>query len=418
MGLFTELAKGFAKGYVQERGISGTLSDAGNLIQGAAKMGQKIFNGSNDESDCYDDEEEDFSQNFFDEATWKSLCDKLNASKAEGDYDGALKILISYYDRYDVEYDYWYQNWKTDIMIAKFRDVSARPASEDFKLKIEISNMILSCKGRNDESEEATKELEAMFDEAKSFVSYARDFDSFNDELQELREPERVKYGSKLKDIEKAFSLLEKWKNKHRDEFGDEFLFYFKAQIYNALFAALAIRPQELSSLTNSQLNSYFADADECARKALEMCGEDEDKSNEEFYVKRISEQINELKQLRFGKDSTSSPSANTNSEVNGNEQEYLDEFKACLDDDGKITEKERRLLDRLRKSLGISEKRAEELEASLNSLNNEEKEYIEELRACMEDGDISDRERHLLDRLRKSLGISEVRAKELEKSL
>lgn len=39
MGFLTEMAKGFAKGYVQERGISGTLEDAGNLIQGAAKMG-------------------------------------------------------------------------------------------------------------------------------------------------------------------------------------------------------------------------------------------------------------------------------------------------------------------------------------------------------------------------------------------
>lgn len=45
MGLFTELAKGFAKGYVQERGIQGTLEDAGDLIQGASKLGQKIFGG-------------------------------------------------------------------------------------------------------------------------------------------------------------------------------------------------------------------------------------------------------------------------------------------------------------------------------------------------------------------------------------
>ena len=418
--MFTEIAKGFAKGYVQERGISGTLEDAGDLIQGAAKIGQKIFGGNHDACDFdeeYDDDD-DSSQNFFDEETWKSLCDKLNASKAEGDYDGAFRILKNYYARYDVAYDYWYQNWKADITIAKFRDVSERPASEDLKLKIEIGNMILSCKGRKDESKEATKELEDMFDEAKCFVAYAREFNSVNEEIQELREPESIKYGSKVKDIEKAFSLLGNFKNKHRDEFGDEFLFYFKAQIYNGLFAALAKRPQELDSLTNSQLTSYFADAVECAKKALEMCDEDEDKSDVEFYQKRISEQINELKQIRFGKGSTSSPSINTHSEDNGNEQEYLDELKACLEDDGKITEKERRLLDRLRKSLGISEKRAEELEASLNSLNDEEKEYIEELRACMEDGHISDRERHLLDRLRKSLGISEARAKELEKTL
>ena len=45
-------------------------------------------------------------------------------------------------------------------------------------------------------------------------------------------------------------------------------------------------------------------------------------------------------------------------------------------------------------------------------------KEYQEELKACLEDGTISDRERRLLDRLRKSLGISEERAKAIEDGL
>ncbi len=417
MGFFTETAKEFAKRYVQERGVEGTLADAGDLIQGAAKMGKKIFGGSDDDyEESYEDYDyEDSSQNFFDEDTWKSLCEKLNASKDAGDYDGALRILSDYYSRYDVERDYWYQNWKADIMIAKFRDVGDRPVSKDLKLKQDIGNILLYCKGREDESKEATKELDDMFEEAKRHVSWYRDFDSFYDELNELRDPEQVKYGSKLKDIEKAFSLLNNFKSKYRDEV-EENIFYFKAYIYNALFAALAMRPQELKSLTDSQLTSYFADAEESANKSLEMCGEDEDKSQEEFYQKRIPEQINELKQLRFGK--VSSSSVNSHLEVDENEQEYLDELKACLKDDGEISDRERRLLDRLRKSLGISEKRAAALEASLSSLSDEEKEYLEELRECMENGSISNSERRLLDRLRKSLGISEARAKELESSL
>ena len=75
-------------------------------------------------------------------------------------------------------------------------------------------------------------------------------------------------------------------------------------------------------------------------------------------------------------------------------------------------------MLDRLRKSLGITEARAKELEASVNSMSDEEKEYQEELKACLEDGTISDRERRLLDRLRKSLGISEERAMAIENRL
>lgn len=44
-------------------------------------------------------------------------------------------------------------------------------------------------------------------------------------------------------------------------------------------------------------------------------------------------------------------------------EREYLEEYKACLADDGNISEKEQRLLARLAKSLGISDERVKELQ-------------------------------------------------------
>ena len=73
--------------------------------------------------------------------------------------------------------------------------------------------------------------------------------------------------------------------------------------------------------------------------------------------------------------------------------------------------------MDRLRNRLGISVERAEELEKSLQEiqLTKEEKEYLEEYQACLEEGEISSKERRLLDRLRDKLGISEERAKEIE---
>lgn len=98
-------------------------------------------------------------------------------------------------------------------------------------------------------------------------------------------------------------------------------------------------------------------------------------------------------------------------------EQEYLDELKACLEDDAEISLRERRLLERLRTNLGISEARATELEASLSQpvLTEAEKEYLSEYQECATDGIISDKERRLLDKLRNVLGISEERAKKLE---
>ena len=50
-------------------------------------------------------------------------------------------------------------------------------------------------------------------------------------------------------------------------------------------------------------------------------------------------------------------------SQLTDEEKEYLAEYKECLNDGGSITASERRLLERLRKSLGISEARAKEIE-------------------------------------------------------
>ncbi len=107
---------------------------------------------------------------------------------------------------------------------------------------------------------------------------------------------------------------------------------------------------------------------------------------------------------------------------INASEKEYLDEVKACFEDDGEITARERRLLDKLCSSLGISAARAAELEAiasGKSGLSESEKEYLDEYKACLEeDGVISERERRLLDRLAKSLDITLERAREIEASL
>ena len=98
-------------------------------------------------------------------------------------------------------------------------------------------------------------------------------------------------------------------------------------------------------------------------------------------------------------------------------EQEYLDEVKATLED-GEIGPRERKSLERARVRLGISEARAAEIEASVSApkLTDEEKDYLAEVKAILEDGEIGPRERKSLERTRNRLGISEERAKEIEK--
>lgn len=104
--------------------------------------------------------------------------------------------------------------------------------------------------------------------------------------------------------------------------------------------------------------------------------------------------------------------------DLNSNEKEYLEEFRLCIDDDGTISPKEQRLLDRLRDKLGISEERARELENNLYpQLSDEEQEYLKEFKECFEDEkQISSGERRLLNKIREKLKISDSRVAEIER--
>ncbi len=102
---------------------------------------------------------------------------------------------------------------------------------------------------------------------------------------------------------------------------------------------------------------------------------------------------------------------------------EELDYREMLIDalEDGVITDDERRLLDRMRERWGISPERAAEIEAELSPapvvpLTDAESEYLEEVRFAWDVGNkITDGERRLLERLRVKLGLSEERATELE---
>lgn len=422
MGIITIFAAELAKGYVSERGVKGTMEDAVNLVQGVGNVGKKLFgsNGEENESDEYDEYESDEAEtNSFDEKTWNELRDGIESLKEEGNYAGALKMLHDYYCQEDLDYFYFYL--KADILLAKYDDLGRSPES-DFSCKTEVDKAIEACEKYGDEDEELlmTIELQDKFESTKLKVSYWRKMKSLQDEIDALRDPEHVVTTSKVNDVLKAFKLVDNfWKEESTAEDGSvyniDFFYLFKARIYNAFFFYLAENKQELDALSDEQLSEFFVGATDCADKVLAF-SECDDKTDEEFLNGKIPEQIEELKQLRCGKKFSmhSSSSASVTSE----EQEYLEEIRACLDNDGEISSRERRLLDRLRKTLGITEVRAKELEASVNDMSDDEKEYQEELKACLEDGTISDRERRLLDRLRKSLGISEERAKAIEDRL
>ena len=85
--------------------------------------------------------------------------------------------------------------------------------------------------------------------------------------------------------------------------------------------------------------------------------------------------------------------------------------------ENGDISDRERRMLDRLHQSFGISEQRAAELEASLQKpqLTEDDREYLDMYREYAEEGAITEKIRNRLDRFASALGISPERVKQLE---
>ena len=478
MNQLTNLAIQLAKRYVEERGVEGTVQDAVGLCKGARHIAKSLFGSydvddeldkiemlrekeidmlekhEDDDLDEYEDDEldkiekeilrekeidmlekhedddleeyedddlEEYETNCFDDETLNVIGDTIEEHIEDGEYESALYILKKYYTECDVDFDFFYFFLKANIFVERYSQ-KGRSYKSDSSHVIEVEEAIEACKEYEEKNQkDLTLKLEEKFEDVKSKIRYWCEMASLNDEIVTLCNPEFVITTSKVNDILRAFELLEDfWNEECTGEDGTiydiDIFFMFKVQIYNAFFSFLTKSKQELNALSDEQLSDYYSDAMDCVKKVILCCEDDVMTEEDEELNERIPEVIEELKQLRQGKDSstTLSPSASLTSE----EQEYLEEIKACLEEDGEITSKERRLLDRLRKSLGITEARAKELEDSIDDLSDDEKEYQEELKACLEDGTISDRERRLLNRIRKSLGITEERAKEIENRL
>lgn len=169
------------------------------------------------------------------------------------------------------------------------------------------------------------------------------------------------------------------------------------------------IDARELSKL-KAEITTFYADA------KIQFTNDEKEKFTEqENALLAIKVKFARLKDLEENTQIDTISTANII--LSGGEVEYYNELKACLDDFGTISERERRLLDKIRKLNGISSERANEIEESLRQkeLSPEEQEYLNEYKEIIADGDISDRERRFLNKLKIMNGISDERAHELE---
>lgn len=195
----------------------------------------------------------------------------------------------------------------------------------------------------------------------------------------------------------------------------------------NILSYSLHLSSSESVSMTSSKVQSVKASFEYLVTKVSGTYDAKTDKtfSKTEEIEWEIDMQFKPLQD--FEDDNVNAPNGQAvaqiaqtqKSELSEDELAYKEEVEFCLEDASEIDAHSRKFLERKRQKLGLSETRAQEIEdmvkASLVSFTDEEKEYMEALDDVIEDGVIPDNVRRLLERERKSLGISEERAKELE---
>ena len=100
-------------------------------------------------------------------------------------------------------------------------------------------------------------------------------------------------------------------------------------------------------------------------------------------------------------------------------EESFRDEVMFCLEDDGALSDTDRKYLERKRIKLGVSEERAREIiEQCVPSLTAEEQEYIETFKELVGDEEITPRLRRMLDREAETLGMTKERQEEIENSI
>ena len=195
----------------------------------------------------------------------------------------------------------------------------------------------------------------------------------------------------------------------------------------NILSYSLHLSSSESVSMTSSKVLSVKASFEYLVTKVSGTYDAKTDKtfSKTEEIEWEIDMQFKPL--LDFEGDNVNAPNGQAVAQIaqtqktklSEDELAYKEEVEFCLEDASEIDAHSRKFLERKRQKLGLSETRALEIEdmvkASLVSFTDEEKEYMEALDDVIEDGVIPDNVRRLLERERKSLGISEERAKELE---
>lgn len=394
MGIFSilgDVAKGFAEGYIEERGIQGTMEDVSDFASNFAKNFK--------EGAAEYDEEEAMKR-------WNALVEKLKISIGEQKYEKALSQLGNYYRQFENnEKDFWYYSYRAYIYVSWLDEL---PYDDS-----QIGNFCSLIRN-------SIKDARRLAD-CQEFIDDITDTENRFNEVVERINNTQAYYEQWGKTVDKINSYLEVGNyNQAENTLEDHYAKYEEGLDIHYYLKMLEIRVALLDS---------YETIDKCKveRSIDNLISAAKEKTDDETCLDRLNDLINKYEEIKSKYNNISNiveslleeksvPSAYSDSEL-----EYMEEYKTCLADDGTITEKERRLLMKLSKSLGINENRVKELENECLSpiYTQEEQEYLAEYKDCLDsDGFVSDKERRLLDKIRDTLGISIARAHEIEESV
>mgnify|MGYP002517622817 CR=1 FL=1 len=389
MGRLTDILGAFAEGYISERGVSGTLEDVGNLASGLLGLA---------DGDNSDDDTSDFVRQAYQE-----MIDALNDYIDNGEFEEALSRLEEYYDVYEnSQYDFRYYYIKARIYLAWYKTLSYN--NEILAtIKAKLLDSLTDSKKRSIGDEELRSEVMEVESEFRSAERWNHLLGSFFDDCE---------FGISTKDssvFRRAKKRLDEYYSKYENDIYDSAYYYLLLILYMDWLCVVSEGNQD-----------GYEDVLTSSEEALSLLRQnDKDDSFKDFII-QSEDRLKGIKQSH-SKCGLSIPSEQNELVVDNTclsevEQKYLDEILFCLEEDNCFTETERKYLERIRIKLGLSKERAEEIEAVARpQLTQEEQEYLGIFKEMMEDGVISERVRHILDRKQRALGITPDRAKELE---
>ncbi len=274
-----------------------------------------------------------------------------------------------------------------------FNSVQGKSVSE-----IEIDSMHLGVDG-------GKKEVNASGSYSKNSVTSSEHATSKEIGISYVYQPTRFPYSPDgLPWLEEDSS----WKSLVKQRLEGNILNYTKRISSSETTNLSSSKKNEIKATFNAFMFNLNANYDESADRTF---------SSSESTVWEISVKFKSLEDFGQGanSDEVSDKLVPIGATLTDADEKYEEEVLFILED-GEISESERRLLERKRIKLGVTEERAAEIEASCKpSLIEAEKEYLEIYKELVGDSEITDRKRRMLDREAESLGITPERVGELE---